>query len=199
MPELEGLSEKERTEQIGEEKPQKLRSVVIELAVYVVVAIAAIFIVPNYVIGRVSVDGPSMETTIYDGDQLLGEHITTYTGNYERFDIIFFHPHSKTYDGDDFIKRIIGLPGESVRIDEEGTIYINGVPLDESFGNEKIKDPGLARETIVLGEDEFFVLGDNRNNSTDSRSALVGNVKADTIDGVAILRIWPLSSFGKLD
>ncbi|MBP5159025.1 MAG: signal peptidase I, partial [Lachnospiraceae bacterium] len=123
--------EKERDEALAEEKkPGKLRSLIIEISVYVVIAFVAIFIIPKYVIGRVPVSGPSMENTLRDGDQLLGELITTYTENYERYDIIFFHPHGRESD-DIYIKRIIGLPYESVRIDYDGTIYVNGVPLDE--------------------------------------------------------------------
>ncbi len=191
--------EKERDEALKEgKKPRKLRSLIIEISVYVVIAAVAIFIVPKYLIGRVPVNGPSMENTLFDGDQLLGELVTTYTENYERFDIIFFHPHGRDSE-DIYIKRIIALPYESVRIDEEGTIFVNGVPLDESFGKDRILDPGRAGETIYLGEGEYFVLGDNRNNSLDSRSEDVGNVKKENIDGVVLLRIWPLSEFGKVD
>lgn len=174
------------------------KSVITELVIYVLLAFVAIYIIPKFVIGRVSVDGPSMEATLNNGDQLLGEHITAYTGNYDRFDVIFFHPKGKEVDSV-FIKRIIGMPGERVRIDAEGTIFVNGVPLEEHFGKEKIQNPGRAVEEIWLAEDEYFVLGDNRNNSTDSRSNMVGNVKAENIDGVAIFRIWPLDKFGTID
>ena len=97
-----------------------------------------------------------------------------------------------------YIKRIIGLPGETIQIDEVGTIYINGEVLQESYGREIIseKHRGLASEPITLGEDEYFVMGDNRNNSSDSRLAEVGNIKRDQIIGRAWVRIWPLKDFG---
>ena len=96
------------------------------------------------------------------------------------------------------MKRIIGLPGETVQIDLEGNIYINGEILEEDYGLEPILFPGLAAEPITLGEDEYFVLGDNRNNSSDSRDASVGNIHRDDIVGKAWVRIWPLNKIGVL-
>ena len=80
----------------------------------------------------------------------------------------------------------------------DGDIYIDGEILQESYGREVIKDSGLAAESIVLGEDEYFVLGDNRNDSTDSRDPSVGVIHRDEIIGRAWLRIWPLDKFGVL-
>ncbi len=116
----------------------------------------------------------------------------------ERFDIIVF-PFK--YKEDTFyIKRIIGLPGETVQIDEEGKIYIDGEILEENYGREIIQSNtiGIAGEPILLGEDEYFVLGDNRNNSMDSRTEVVGNIKREEIIGRAWIRIWPLSDAGVL-
>ncbi|MBQ5375559.1 MAG: signal peptidase I, partial [Lachnospiraceae bacterium] len=95
-------------------------------------------------------------------------------------------------------KRIIGLPGETVRIDTDGKIYVNEALLDENYGYETIEDPGRAIETLVLGEDEYFVLGDNRNNSRDSRDPMVGNISRDRIVGKAFIRIYPFDKFGVL-
>jgi signal peptidase I len=103
------------------------------------------------------------------------------------------------YDRDTYyIKRIIGLPGETVQIDYDGNIYIDGEILKESYGKEVIQNPGRASEPITLGDDEYFVMGDNRNNSSDSRDPSVGNIKREDIIGRAFIRIWPLSSFGLL-
>ena len=92
------------------------------------------------------------------------------------------------------------MPGEKVRIDEEGYIYINGEVLTESYGREVIRKEfiGLAANEITLGDNEYFVLGDNRNNSRDSRWPDVGNIHREDIIGRAWIRIWPLDDFGKI-
>ena len=83
------------------------------------------------------------------------------------------------------------MPGETVQV-IDGYVYINGHELEETYGNAVMADGGLASNAITLGSDEYFVLGDNRNNSQDSRFASVGNVQRSDIIGRAWLRIWPL-------
>ena len=90
-----------------------------------------------------------------------------------------------------YIKRVIGLPGETVQI-IDGYVYINGEKLDENYGAEVMNDAGRAAELITLGDDEYFVLGDNRNRSDDSRYENVENLKREKIVGRAWVRIWPL-------
>ena len=135
-----------------------------------------------------------MEPKLSNNDNLIVDKITYRFKDPERYDIIVFpfEYEDNTY----YIKRIIGLPGETVYIDNEGTIFINDTALDEAYGREVIKEPGRAYEPITLGEDEYFVMGDNRNNSTDSRDPSVGNIKRDRIIGRAWLRIWPFNKFG---
>ena len=101
-------------------------------------------------------------------------------------------PEEKKY----YIKRIIGLPGEKIRIDDAGCIYINGKVLKESYGLAVMESPGIAKNEITLGKDEYFVLGDNRNNSEDSRAKEVGVVKRDSIIGKAWLKIYPFHEIG---
>ena len=116
-----------------------------------------------------------MEPKLSDQDNLIVDKITYQFKDPERYDIIVFpfQYEENTY----YIKRIIGLPGETVYIDREGNIYINDELLEDGYGREVIKEPGRAYEPITLGDDEYFVLGDNRNNSSDSRDPSVGNVK----------------------
>ena len=137
-----------------------------------------------------------MESTLQDGDNLIVDKITYRFREPKRFDIIVFpfQYEEETY----YIKRIIGMPGERVQIDWEGNIFIDGEILEENYGLEVIQDPGWAAEEIELAEDEYFVLGDNRNNSTDSRAELVGNIHEDDIIGRAWVRIYPFDKFGKL-
>lgn len=165
---------------------------------YLLIVLIITYLLVTFVGQRTEVDGASMENTLSHGDNLIVDKISYRFTDPKRFDIVVFpfQYQEDTY----YIKRIIGLPGESVRIDVEGKIYINDELLEENYGKEVI-DPeniGLAEETIQLGADEYFVMGDNRNNSLDSRTSMVGNVHRDEIIGRAWLRIWPFEDFGIL-
>lgn len=159
----------------------------------IAVVVAATYLVVTFVGQRTQVSGESMETTLSDGDHLIVDKISYRFRDPERYDIVVFpyRLEENTY----YIKRIIGLPGETVQI-VDGYVYINGIQLDEHYGNEIMEKPGIAAEPVTLGEDEYFVLGDNRNNSQDSRTASVGVIHRDEILGRAWVRIWPLSDFG---
>ena len=163
---------------------------------YILLVLFGTWVLITFVGQRTSVSGSSMEPTLHHGDQLILDKLSYHFSEPERFDIIVFpfQYEEKTY----YVKRIIGLPGETVQIDLSGNIYINGEILEEDYGLEPINFPGLAQNPITLGEDEYFVLGDNRNNSSDSRDPSVGNIKRDDIMGKAWVRIWPLNKFGVL-
>ena len=169
---------------------------ILSTSIYLLVVLCAAYLIITYVGQRTQVSGSSMETTLSDGDNLLVDKITYRFSEPKRFDIIVF-PFQ--YDTDTYyIKRIIGMPGETVQIDYDGNIHINGSLLEESYGREVIQNPGRAAEPITLGEDEYFVMGDNRNNSSDSRDPSVGNIHRKDIIGRAWVRIWPFSKFGVL-
>lgn len=164
---------------------------ILSTSIYILFVLLFTFLIVKFVGQRTEVVGASMESTLHDGDNLIVDKISYRFREPERFDIIVF-PYQyakKTY----YIKRIIGLPGETVQIDEYGIIYINGQVLVENYGKDTIKNPGLAENTIHLGEGEYFVLGDNRNNSTDSRDPSVGTIRKKDILGRAWLQIWPLN------
>ena len=167
-------------------------------AIYLLCVLGAVWLVITFVGQRTEVEGASMENTLHNGDNVIVDKLSYRFHDPERFDIIVFpfQYQSNTY----YIKRIIGLPGETVQIMEDGSIYINGEKLEESYGREVIKPEtiGRAADPIVLEEDEYFVMGDNRNNSSDSRTDMVGNIKREDIIGKSWLRIWPLSDFGVL-
>lgn len=169
---------------------------ILSTSVYLLFVLLITYLIINYVGQRTEVQGSSMEPTLQNADNLIVDKITYRFNDPKRFDIIVFpfQYEEDTY----YIKRIIGMPGETVRIDFEGNIYINGEVLSEGYGREVIQDPGRAVEEITLGDDEYFVLGDNRNNSTDSRAELVGNIHRKDIIGRAWVRIYPFSKFGKL-
>lgn len=162
---------------------------ILSTSVYILVVLLITYLVIKYVAVRVEVVGPSMQPNLHSDDNLIVEKLSYHFGEPERFDVIVFpFQHAdRTY----YIKRIIGLPGETVQIDEDGNIYINGEVLTESYGREVIKNPGLASEPIHLSSNEYFVLGDNRNDSSDSRDPSVGNIYRDDIIGKAWIRFWP--------
>ncbi|HIY61295.1 MAG TPA: signal peptidase I [Candidatus Eisenbergiella pullistercoris] len=163
---------------------------------YILAVLLGTWLIITFVGQRTSVSGSSMEPTLHHGDQLIMDKLTYHFSEPERFDIIVFpfQYEDNTY----YVKRVIGLPGETVQIDPEGNIYINGALLEEDYGLETILSPGLAAEPVTLGEDEYFVLGDNRNNSSDSRDPSVGNIHRRDIIGKAWVRIWPLNKIGVL-
>ena len=138
--------------------------------------------------------GQSMETTLSDGDHVLIDTFSYRVGSPKRNDIIAFRPNGSD-TSHIYVKRVIGLPGETVQI-KDGMIYINGKVYLEKTDYPAITNPGLASEEIELGTTEYFVLGDNRNNSEDSRFADVGLVDANYIEGRVWLRILPSGSFG---
>ena len=178
-----------------EEKEYSLKREIISTVVYLLAVVALTFLFVQYVGQRTHVNGDSMNATLEDGDNLIVDKISYRFTDPDRFDIIVFpyQYQEKTY----YIKRIIGMPGETVQV-KDGEIYINGEVLEESYGKEVMKYAGVAGDPITLGEDEYFVLGDNRNNSSDSRDPSVGNIKEDQIIGKAFIRIWPLNKFGIL-
>lgn len=174
----------------------KERSILGELLswlIYIVIVVILSLGIITFIGQRTKVSGHSMETTLSDEDNLIVDKISYRFRDPERFEIIVFpfQYEEHTY----YIKRIIGLPGETVQV-IDGYVYINGEMLDENYGLEVMDDPGIAAEPITLGEDEYFVLGDNRNHSSDSRDPSVGVLHRDDIMGRAWIRIWPFDKFG---
>ncbi len=188
-----GTGEKE--EKTGERTAKNMVKEVLSMALYIAVVLCITFLVVRYVGQRTQVDGHSMENTLFDGDNLIVDKISYRFTDPKRFDIIVFPYHYKedTY----YIKRIIGLPGETVQI-RDGEIYIDVAILEEDYGKETMLTSGRAADQIQLGEDEYFVLGDNRNHSEDSRFDDVGNIERSEIIGRAFIRIWPFERFGLL-
>ena len=174
----------------------KKKSAFLEYAVYLFIILFVLFIAPKYLVEKILVDGTSMECSLYNGEQVLIEKISRNFSGPDRFDIVVFTKNHGTYTKT-YIKRIIGLPGESVQI-IGNRIFINGNELKEDFGKDPMDMAGIAAEPIKLEEGEYFVLGDNRMVSIDSRNRSVGAVSIDELDGVVFLRVAPFSAFGKV-
>lgn len=173
---------------------KKVAKEIFDTVIYLGVVFLLTLLFITFVAQRTRVIGSSMNPTVYDSESLILEKVSYRFHDPERFDIVVFpYQHG---DKQNFIKRVIGLPGEKVRIDYDGNIYINGEILEEDYGAEAIEDPGLAANEFTVPEGEFFVLGDNRNHSMDSREVSVGTIKKKQILGRAVLRIFPLTKFG---
>ena len=181
----------------------KVLKEILSTGVYLLIVMVLTYLVITFVGQRTEVSGDSMEPTLSNEDNLIVDKITYRFKDPERFDIIVFPFQYKedTY----YIKRIIGLPGETIQIAEDGTIYVdkgNGFEvLQESYGREIIKAErlGLAAEPITLGKDEYFVLGDNVNSSEDSRFAGIGNIKDSQLIGKVWLKFQPLNELGFIE
>ncbi len=186
------------TDQDVADKQKSMKREIINTVLYFIFLFVAVWAIVTFVGQRTVVNGVSMYDTLNDGDNLWVDKFSYHFKDPQRFDIVVF----PMYDGEEyFIKRIIGLPGETVRIDHQGNIYINGEQLEESYGYETIEPEmiGRAFDGVTLGDDEYFVMGDNRNESEDSRFDIVGNVKRKDLMGKAVFRLWPITSFGTLD
>ena len=176
---------------------RKKKGVLLEYAIYLFIIVFVLVLSPKYLMEKILVDGTSMENSLHDGEQLLIEKVSRYFNGPDRFDVVVFTKNHGTYTKT-YIKRVIGLPGEMVQI-VGSRIFINGEELEEDFGKDSIENAGIASEPILLGEGEYFVLGDNRRVSIDSRDRAVASVKLDELDGVAFLRVAPFSAIGKVE
>lgn len=188
-------SENERREY--EKKEYRKKEVmldIIELIVCVFVALGIGYLLTKYVVICTKVDGISMEDSLLNDDYLVIDKVSYTFWEPERFDIIVFPHGENTY----YIKRIIGMPGERIQI-RENQIYINDKLLEEDYGKGILKDGGIVEnQELLLGNEEYFVLGDNRNHSVDSRFSEVGTIKRKEIIGKAWFRLYPFQTFGVL-
>lgn len=181
-----------RNEKPEKEGKSKVVAEILEYVKIIIVVGALVFVINNFFILNARIPSESMENTIMEGDQLFGNRLAYKNSDPERYDIVIFkYPDNEKQL---FIKRVIGLPGETVNI-VDGKVYINDdpTPLDDSFLPEKMEgDFGPYQ----VPEDCYFMLGDNRNWSNDSRSWTNTYVRRDQILAKAALRYWPLTKIG---
>lgn len=178
--------------QVDEESGLKLYAKIVAI---ILVAMIVARIISAYIVQETIVNGTSMNPTLENADKVLIDKIIYKMGDLKRYDIIVFdYNHSSVY-----VKRIIGLPGEKVKI-IDGTVYVNGIRLkDDPLRMDVMQYAGIAENSVTLGENEYFVLGDNRNNSYDSRYEQVGVVNKSSIIGKVWIRIFPILKFGAVN
>ena len=180
------------------QEPEESRiQIIVNWIVDVIVVIAfACYLV--YAFGsRAEVSGSSMSPVLNSDDVVLMNRLAYDLGSPERFDIAVFSKEDASYN----MKRIIGLPGETVQI-MNNHIYINGLPLDVDEEHRELDHAtiaGAAEYPIHLGEDEYFLLGDNRESSEDSRFAGIGNIKYSQLIGKAWLKFQPINELGLIE
>ena len=172
-----------------EEKEGTERNILKEAIPYILIIVVVVFI-RSFIITPVQVDGESMVPTLKDDEILI---LKKYDHSFERFDVVVFN-----YNGNRLIKRVIGLPGEYVEY-KDNKLYINGVYVKENFSrNSETADFKLEDiELTKVPKDSYFVMGDNRNNSTDSR--VIGPINKERIKGSTNLSIFPFDDFGKIN
>lgn len=164
---------------------------VLRSTIYTLITVAAIAVlVATLWLPVLQIYGNSMTPTLQDSEIIL----TVKTSDFEQGDIISFYYSNKI-----LVKRVIALPGEWVNIDEDGNVYVDDVPLDEPYLEEKSFGDCNIELPYQVPDDKVFVMGDHRSTSVDSRNTAVGCVAQEQIVGKIIFRVWPLTSFGKLE
>ena len=172
-----------------ESKKPLIKKIIIQTLIWIVeiaLVIALAYFLVNFAVERTTMIGDSMQNTLQNNDKIMINKFGYRFNKPNRFDVIVFKQSDKEHSYLN-IKRIIALPGETIQIDG-GSIYIDGKMITEPMETEVMNNYGLAAEEIKLEDNEYFVLGDNRNNSEDSRFANIGNILYDDIIGKAWIR-----------
>jgi len=185
-----GLDFNRRKKDVNFPLLKEIFSWIIEIAIVLMMA----FVLVYFIGMRTSVVGQSMSETLENGDQILVNRFMYKVIGPKANDVIVFLPNGNE-KSHYYVKRVIGVPGDTVQI-KNGRIYVNGTEFTEKVDVASIEDAGLAADAVTLGDDEYFVLGDNRNNSEDSRYANIGNIKREYIIGKAWFVISTGDRFG---
>lgn len=180
MPRRKGLNFRKKKKKINIPLLKEVFTWIAEIALVAAVAIVIVFFFGL----RISVVGMSMEPTLAAGDEVLIDRFIYHLKAPSRGDVIVFKPNGNA-KSHYYVKRVIGVPGDTVLI-EDGAVYVNGERYTNPENAASIEEAGVAATEITLGTDEYFVLGDNRNNSEDSRYANIGNIRKEYITG----KVW---------
>ncbi len=171
------------------------REIMLWILEIVVVVFFAYICITNFGM-RTSVVGQAMEDQLYSGNQILVNRSAYAISKPKPGDIVVFLPNGNE-KSHYYVRRVIAVSGDEIQI-KSGAVYVNGIMYKEQVDVVAIEDPGMAAEAIKLGQNEYFVLGDNRNNSEDSRFANIGMVKKEYIIGQAWFKLGKLSQMGFL-
>lgn len=177
-------------EELSREESKKRYRVVLRSTVYtLIIASAVAVLVATLWLPVMRIYGTSMEPTLHNGEIVFSVKTT----DLKRGDIVAFYYNNKIQ-----VKRYIAGPGDWVNIDENGTVYVNDVALEEEYVSEKSVKNGDVEFPYQVPNEKIFVMGDNRAKSVDSRHTVVGCVAEEQIIGKIIFRVWPLKKIGRL-
>ena len=195
LPEWEGVHEDVFATGSSAPQPKSPMRQALEWGAVIVGALVAALVIKTFLFQAFYIPSGSMEDTLEVGDRVLVNKLSYQFGDIDRGDIVVFHKPDGAgeSDVDDFIKRVVGLPGETLRA-VDGVVYIDGRPLEEPYLADGTVTNQLTEITVPEGH--VFVMGDNRSLSRDSR--FFGPIPMDSIVGEAFVRLWPLGSFGGL-
>ena len=175
-----------------EKKPLNVKKEILSWILTIAVAVAAALLIRTFLFEPIRVDGESMCDTLQDGEIMLVTKPEYLFGDPQRGDVVICKYPGRT---ENFVKRVMGIPGDVIEI-RSNVVYRNGEALDEPYLTPERNDNGFSMAPFTLGEDEYFVMGDNRNASSDSRKAEIGMVDERLIVGKVLLRVFPLDSIG---
>lgn len=190
-----------------EQKKERRRKIIREILIYlgeIAVVILLAWLIVHFTMKRASMIGSSMESTLVNGEDVMVNKTSYLILSPSRESVIAFYPEQEEGDTEELddssilIRRVVGLPGEKIQI-KDGKVYIDGNVLEEKYGFEIMESGGRASTEITLGEDEYFVLGDNRNDMDDSRNDSFTVVKKENIIGKVIFALNPVSMIGGPD
>ena len=164
---------------------QKAYNKALSGTVYVLTIVAAVAVlIATLVLPVLQIEGTSMEPTLYNGDIVL----LMKTTRFDRGDLCGF-----TWNNKLLIKRVIGVPGDWIEIDTDGTVYLNGEKLDEPYVEQKALGECDLEFPYQVPQEQFFVIGDMRESSIDSRNTVIGCIPKEQIVGKVFFRVWPFS------
>lgn len=185
-------------EEAKKERHKKLIIETIRYVIEIILVIVLAWCVVNFALKKVTMIGSSMESTLNSGEEVIVNTFFNHFSAPGRGDVIAFYPEQGTADdsmradNNILIRRVVGLPGETVRM-EDGKVLINGEPIEEDYIFDRNVSAGQAEEDYKLEKDEFFVLSDKRSDLDDSRSASFTKVRRDNIVGSVFLALDPFS------
>lgn len=174
-------------------KKERMKRNILSLGVTVIIALILAFFLRSFVFVLATVDGPSMEPTLQNNEKILVTRYSYYFQDIERGDVIVCRFDNENYP-DYYVKRVIALGGETVKV-QNGVVYVNDTPLEENYIKEP---PRYDMEEVLVPAGYVFVMGDNRNNSTDSRKSYIGPIAQKLVVGKARCILFPFSNFGPI-